>query len=92
MYQIIYSKQGRKSLKKLLRSGNFDKSGAAFVLNELAAGKTLAAHYQNHPLQGKYAGCFECHIKNDLLLIYEIDTSEKVLTIVDIGSHSELFR
>ena len=36
-------------------------------------------------------GCFECHLKDDLLMIYEIDHTENTLTIVDIGTHSELF-
>jgi len=62
------------------------------VLNQLVAGRKLDAHYQNHPLQGEYEGCFECHIKNDLLFIYETDAREKTLTFVDIGSHSDLFK
>lgn len=74
------------------RSGRFDAVAVASVLNALAAGNELAPRYQNHPLQGKYTGCLGCHIKSDLLLIYEIDESEKTLTVVDIGSHSELFR
>lgn len=37
-----------------------------------------------------YADCFECHIKSDLLLIYEVDKSRNTLTVVDIGSHSDL--
>lgn len=92
MLQLIYSKQGKKSLKKLRRSGRFYEIETALVLNKLIAGRTLEARYRNHLLQGKYAGCFECHIKSDLLLIYEIDESEKTLTLVDIGSHSDLFR
>lgn len=62
------------------------------MLNELAAGRPLDIRYQNHPLQGKYAGCFECHIKGGLLCIYEVDISRNLLTVVDVGSHSELFR
>jgi len=32
----------------------------------------------------------ECHIKPDLLLVYRIENG--VLELVDIGSHSELFK
>lgn len=63
----------------------------AFILNELACGHTLESRYENHPLQGKYAGCFECHVRGDLLLVYEIDAPNDIVSVVDIGSHSELF-
>ena len=92
MYQLTDSKQSRKSFRKLRNSGRFDEAAVAFVLNKLRSGRPLEARYQNHPLQGKYAGCFECHIKSDLLLIYEIDAAEELITVVDVGSHSELFR
>ncbi len=58
----------------------------------LAFGKTLPAGYENHPLHGEYADCFECHIKGDLILIYKIDVLTNTLAIVNIGSHSDLFR
>lgn len=91
MYTIKPTKTYRSSLKKLVRSGRFDISTLEYLINLLAAGIPLDAQYKNHPLLGEYAGCFECHLKGDLLLIYRIDRKEKLLTIVDIGSHGELF-
>ncbi len=91
MYRIVFSKQSRKSLKKLERSGRFDRIETGTVLNVLASGKSLEPKYRNHRLQGKYRDCFECHIKSDLLLIYYADEGLKELTVVDIGSHSDLF-
>ena len=72
-------------------SGRFRTEELDKVLNVLASGKSLDPKYQNHQLGGEYVGCFECHIKSDLLLIYEIDEKENKLTVVNIGSHSELF-
>ncbi|MEK7087731.1 MAG: type II toxin-antitoxin system mRNA interferase toxin, RelE/StbE family [Patescibacteria group bacterium] len=92
MYKITYSKKAQKSLKRLYRSGNFDEVETALIVNRLAAGEILEARYRNHSLQGEYANCFECHVKSDLLLIYEIDKTEEMLTVVDMGSHSDLFR
>lgn len=92
MYRIRFSRSSRKALRKLRRSGRFDEKLLAFILNELVCGHTLEARYENHPLQGKYAGCFECHVKGDLLLVYEIDAPHSIVSVVDIGSHSELFR
>ncbi len=91
MYRVRFSHSSRKSLRKLHGSGRFDGVAVAFVLNELTYGNKLDTRYRNHLLKGDYVGCFECHIKSNLLLIYEIDESEKILTVVDIGSHSELF-
>lgn len=33
----------------------------------------------------------ECHIKDDLLLIYYKDKTVLVLVLVDIGTHHQLF-
>ncbi len=91
MYSVQLPKAYRKSLKKLVRSGSFDILEVDRLVNMLATGAWLDPKYDNHPLHGKYAGCFECHLKGNLLLIYAIDDAEKTLTLVDIGSHSELF-
>ncbi len=91
MYEITYSAQSRKSFRKLRGSGRFDEQAVAFVINELLAGNLLAVQYRTHLLHGEYAGCFECHIKSNLLLIYKVEETDKVITIIDIGSHSDLF-
>ncbi|PXA08730.1 type II toxin-antitoxin system mRNA interferase toxin, RelE/StbE family, partial [Staphylococcus pseudintermedius] len=36
-----------------------------------------------------YKGCRECHIKPDVLLVYRVNGN--ILTLVRLGSHSELF-
>lgn len=51
----------------------------------------LEPKYKNHKLQGEFSDCFECHLSNNLLLIYRIDEKLKILSAVDIGTHSELF-
>jgi mRNA interferase YafQ len=61
------------------------------VLVLLTTDRALEAKYRDHELSGVWAGYRECHIKPDLLLIYrktDIDT----LSLVRLGSHSELFR
>jgi len=37
------------------------------------------------------AGCRECHITPDWLLIYEVDGDELILYLTRTGSHSDLF-
>lgn len=91
MFSVQPTKEYRKSLKKLVRSGSFDVSEVDRLINTLATGILLDPKYGNHPLHGEYTGCFECHLKGNLLFIYSLDEDEQTLTIVDIGSHSDLF-
>lgn len=44
----------------------------------------------HHMLYGDYKGHMECHVQNDLLLIWFDRTSDTVV-LVRFGSHSELF-
>lgn len=60
------------------------------VLNALANDKPLEAKHRDHALSGDWSGYRECHIKPDLLLIYQ-KPDEDVLKLARLGSHSELF-
>lgn len=70
MYKIGHSKQFKKDLRKLEKSGRFKANRFNFVIDLLATGKTLPANYHDHFLQGKLDGLRECHIGPDLLLVY----------------------
>lgn len=61
----------------------------ADLLRMLASGSILAAHYRDHSLEGPWRGCRDCHLRSDVVLIYQ--RSEKNIRLVRIGSHSELF-
>lgn len=90
-YISTYAKKFRKSIKRLERSGNFDSEETEKVMQKLIDGQKLESRYQDHFLGGEYEGNKECHIKNDLLLMYEIDKEKSLITFVNIGSHQELF-
>jgi len=47
------------------------KEGFVAILATLANDQTLPAKYRDHDLDGDWAGCRKCHIKPDLLLIYQ---------------------
>lgn len=59
------------------------------VVRMLVADTPLAARYRDHPLTGDWKGFRDCHVKPDLVLIYEKPDAE-TLRLVRIGSHSEL--
>jgi len=57
----------------------------------LKSGSTLDSKYRDHELKGVYVGIRECHIQNDILLLYCKEKDVLVLVLVDIGTHSHLF-
>lgn len=59
------------------------------VLYLLANDQALPEKYRDHALSGDLQGFRECHVKPDLLLIYQ--QVDEVLELVRLGSHSELF-
>lgn len=92
MYFLELSKRYKKSYKRIAYSGKFPQEEIDFVVNQLLAGNTLDKKYRDHALSGNYKGYRECHIKPDLLLIYQIQGDVLVLLLLDIGSHSYLFK
>ena len=82
----------RRDFKREKLSGRYKKFDQTIVdiLTLLATDSPLPERYSDHPLMGNWVGFRECHIKPDLLLIYEKPNSD-ALVLARIGSHSELF-
>ena len=59
------------------------------VLTALLADQTLQQRYRDHALSGQWKDHRDCHIKPDLVLIYQ-KPDEHTLRLVRFGSHSEL--
>ena len=57
----------------------------------LSKGEILPEKYKNHPLNGNLKGYYDCHVLNDLVLIYKIEKERLVLLLFDIETHSNLF-
>jgi Bacterial toxin of type II toxin-antitoxin system, YafQ len=51
--------------------------------------RPLPQRYFDHPLSGEWSGFRDCHIRPDLVLIYE-KPDVHTLRLVRLGSHSEL--
>jgi addiction module toxin, relE/stbE family len=60
------------------------------VMHHLLNGKNLPEKYKDHALSGNWKGFRDCHIKNDLVLIYHVNNEG--LTLVRLNTHSEVFR
>lgn len=59
------------------------------VVERLANDQSLAPRHRDHALTGEWKDCRDCHIKPDLVLIYQKPDAE-TLRLVRLGSHSEL--
>ena len=90
MYTVKFTSEYKKSFKKIKKRG-LDTSLLDEAIDKLRKGKKLEAKYQEHILTGNYKGFYECHIKPDWLLIYYFQKDVLVLTLVDTGSHSDLY-
>ncbi len=91
MRVIKRSSRFKTSFKRIVKSNSFDREVFEYVIISLASDIPLPSHYKDHQLQGKYKKLRECHISPDVLLIYEKDEDYLLLTIIDIGTHSEMF-
>ncbi len=60
------------------------------VLDLLVEDKALPISCRDHNLIGDWKNHRECHLKADLLLIYQ-KIGTDVLRLIRLGSHSELF-
>lgn len=60
------------------------------IVELLANDRPLPASNRDHALTGNWIGLRECHVRPDLLLVYD-KPSPDVLILTRLGSHSELF-
>ncbi len=86
--EIVLSKPFKRDAKKHYLE--LVSESWAEVLNFLINDVTLPTKYKDHALKGKFVGCRDCHIKPDLVLIYEKHENE--LLLIRLGSHSEFLK
>lgn len=89
-YEVKFTGQFKRDLKLARKQGK-DIDKLFDVINMIAEGEKLDEKYRDHSLSGDYAGCRECHVEPDWLLIYEVMDKILVLILYRVGTHSELF-
>lgn len=90
-YSIKLSGKFKKNYK-LAKKRGLDIRLLKDVIYKLGEGIALEEKYKDHELKGKWKGFRECHIQPDWLLIYLIEDDIVTLTLVDTGTHSDLFQ
>jgi addiction module toxin, relE/stbE family len=89
-YELILTGKFKKSLK-LAKKRGLDLKLLDKVITMLQNDIPLEEKYRDHELKGKYQGFMECHIQPDWLLIYLKENNVLTLTLVDTGTHADLF-
>ena len=87
MRKVKSSGKFRKDLKRYMNKP--EKLQKLYsIVRLLQEGEPIPSENKPHRLTGNYAGCWECHVESDFLLIW-IDEEE--IRLIRLGSHSELF-
>ena len=89
-YVVKPSSRFAKDLKTVKKRG-YDISLIEDIIEKLADGEKLPQKDRDHALSGDFAGCRECHITPDWLLVYKITDETMYLYLTRTGTHSDLF-
>lgn len=88
MLKIEFTTAVKKDLKRYKHQKN-ELLALQEIIELLAKKIDLPAKHRDHNLTGNWSCHRECHVKNDILLIYKVENGTLFLT--RFGSHSELF-
>ena len=93
MFEIVTSTKFLKDLKLLKKRSIKDLQLLRQLITVLAENghQGLNAKHKAHKLSGEYKGYWECHVKPDLLLIWDENEQINLLELVRTGTHSDLF-
>ena len=89
-YHIKFTNAYKKSYKRAKKRG-LNLKLLDNVVEALGQGHKLDAKYRDHALHGNLEGFRECHIQPDWLLIYLVENDVLTLTLVETGTHSDIF-
>ncbi|MCY3759345.1 MAG: type II toxin-antitoxin system YafQ family toxin [Acidobacteria bacterium] len=91
MRRIERTSQFRRDCRREAKGRHRTSLDAVLVplLVALANDQPLESRYHAHALSGEWKEFRDCHLKPDLVLIYQKQATDK-LGLVRLGSHSEL--
>lgn len=84
----VYDRRFKKDVELMKKRGHgFQELETVTLL--LLSGKPLPAKYRDHKLKGNYVDYRDCHVKNDMLLIYK--KTKTHIYFARLGTHSDIF-
>lgn len=89
MKELRFSTQYKKDAKRFRNQPKKMKK-VVEILRKLRDEEPIPKINRPHMLTGNYAGCMECHVEGDFLLVW-VDETAKRIGVLRLGSHSEIF-
>lgn len=89
-YHIKLTNAYKKSYKRAKKRG-LNLKLLDDVVEALGQGHKLDAKYRDHALHGNGEGFRACHIQPDWLLIDLVENDVLTLTLVETGTHADIF-
>ena len=87
MYQPVHTSAFKKDIKRY-RHSRYTKA-IKEILSKLINGEKLPERCNDHKLTENFKGYWECHVKDDLLIVYTTE-GEKIY-FARLGTHAEVF-
>ena len=91
--EVLYTKNFVDCWERLEHSGKHDMNLIKEAIALLVKNVPLSAEWKDHKLNDDWKDFRECHVKGDLLLVYQIRKKPycEVAVFSKIGTHSEIF-
>jgi mRNA interferase YafQ len=90
MYLLKYSKRFKRDLKRINKRKGLNADLFEKILRLMRYIGNTSVLPKTEDL-GKLKDCYACHLEPDLVIIYQKDKKNKIIYLLRIGSHSELF-
>lgn len=88
--RVEKSTRFKKNFKRFVRDSAFCADFTT-LLKLLVSDVPLPPKYRDHALHNNWEGCRDCHVRPDVVLVYQKTADGLVLLLLRVGSHSELF-
>jgi mRNA interferase YafQ len=95
MYIPEHHRFFKKDIERDKKSGKFsieDFTILKEIMSALLNDEELHEKHKNHLLKGEWERTYECHIKNDWLLVYQLSIDTNIMTFIRLGSHAQIFK
>lgn len=92
--EIQKNKKFNKAVQKLVKGGNFPVDKFKEVIQSLELNKPLPSYCKPHKIKEKShngLSVIDVHIKDDIVLFYSVDNEKKLIYLIEIGTHSDMF-
>ena len=88
MRKLVRTSQFKRDFTKRILNAA-DETALEDVLGRLVLGLPFEPHHRDHPLKNSRNRVRDCHVKPDLVLLYELEGNE--VRLRRLGTHSDLF-